>query len=254
MKDALPAQMDIAVELQVHEETQQCRDALTEHGCVGGACDAEPGETEKAEDHDRVENDVDDRAGGLADHAQLRAPGRLQKSLKGHLEEKAERETGHDRQVSVAVRDDLCGGFACAAAQLNGYGPVGAEKSEEQKCYETAEREKNAHVGGGVGFVEPLFSQRAGEKGVHTDAGTGADRNHQILQRESIGDGRERILSEPCHEDTVNDVVKGLHEHGDHHGECHADDQSFDRHYAHLVFFGISVGCQDSFSFVVFYS
>ena len=118
-KDALPAQVNVTVELQIHEKTQNGGDTLAEDCCVGGACYAEPGESEEAEDHDRVEDDVDDGAGRLADHTQLCASCGLQHSLEGHLEEETEGETGHDGEIGVAVCDDLRCGCVRAASQLN---------------------------------------------------------------------------------------------------------------------------------------
>ena len=109
-KDPAPAQVDVGVELQVHDKAEDGGYALAQDRCVSGARDAESRTSEETEDHDRVEDNVDDSAGGLADHAQLSAAGGLQESLKGHLEEETDGEAGHGREVSVAVFDDLSRG------------------------------------------------------------------------------------------------------------------------------------------------
>ena len=121
---------------------------------------------------------------------------------------------------------------------------MGQEQREEEERDVTAEGQKDPHIRGGVGFVEPLLTEGTGEQRVHTDAGTGTDGDHQVLQRKCVGDGGKRFLSKPCDEDAVHDIVECLHQHGDHHGESHTDDQLLDGHDAHFVFFGSCVGSQ----------
>ena len=209
--------------------------------CAGNA---ELGEAEEAEDHDRVKDDVDDRASGLADHAQLGAAGGLQESLEVHLEEETKRHACDDGEVCVAVFDDFggCGGIR-AGFELHGERPVGAKDREQQERDKAAEGQEDAHIGGCVGPVEALLAEGTGEQRVHTDTGTGTNCDHEVLQGESIGDRGERVLTKSCYENTVYDIVEGLHQHGNHHGKRHTDDELFDGHDAHFVFSG-SVGCQ----------
>ena len=82
--------MNVGVELEIHDKAQDGGYALAQNGGIRCAGDAQLGEAEEAEDHDRVEDDVDDRTGGLADHAQLCAARGLQESLEVHLEEEAQ--------------------------------------------------------------------------------------------------------------------------------------------------------------------
>ena len=189
MKDPLPAQVNVFVEFQVHEKTEQGGYTLTQNSCVGGTRYSQPGEAEETEDHDRVEDDVNDGTGRLADHAELCASGGLQQSLKGHLEEEAERETCHEREIRVPVRNNFSRlSSIAAAAQLYGNRPVRQKQREEKERDITAECQENSHVRGGVGSVEALLAERPGEQRVHTYAGTGADGDHQVLQRECISD------------------------------------------------------------------
>ena len=144
----------------------------------------------------------------------------------------------------MAVLNDLGSGSGVSAGlELHSERPVGAEDREQQERDEAAEGQEDAHIGGRVGLVKALLAERAGEQCVHTDAGTGTDRDHQVLQGKCVSDCGERVLTESCDEDTVHYIVKSLNQHGDHHGKCHADEQLFDGHDAHFVFFG-SVGCQ----------
>ena len=59
----------------------------------------------------------------------------------------------------MAVLYDIGGRSAGAAAELYGNCPVGAEYREEQERYIAAESEEDAHVGGGIGFVEALLAE-----------------------------------------------------------------------------------------------
>ena len=118
------------------------------------------GEAEEAEDHDRVKDDVNDRTGGLADHAQLGAARGLQESLEVHLEEEAQRHACDDGEVCVAVFDDFggCGGIR-AGLELHGERPVGAKNREQQESDKAAEGQEDAHIGGCVGPVEALLAE-----------------------------------------------------------------------------------------------
>ena len=110
MKDPFPAQMYVGVEFQIHEQAEQGCDALSQNSGVSGARDAEPWKSEETEDHDRVEDDIDDRPCSLTDHAQLCAAGGLKEPLKGQLEEETERESGHGREIGVPILNNLCSG------------------------------------------------------------------------------------------------------------------------------------------------
>ena len=149
----------------------------------------------------------------------------------------------------MAVLDDLGSGSGVRAGlELHGERPVGAEDREQQERDKAAESQEDAHVGGRIGPVKALLAEGTGEQRVHTDAGTGTDRDHQVLQRKCVGDCGERVLAEPRDENAVHNIVEGLHQHGNHHGKRHTDDELLDGHDAHFVFFG-SVGCQVEFSF-----
>ena len=222
---------------------------MAEYGRVRCTGNAELREAEEAEDQDRVEDNIEDRTGGLADHTKLCASRGLQKSLEVHLEEQAQRKAGYDGEICVAVLNDLssCCGVS-AGLELHSERPVRAEDREQQERDEAAECQEDAHIGGRVGLVEALLAEGTGEQRVHTDAGTGADRDHQVLQRKCVCDCGERVLTESCDENAVHYIVKGLYQHRDHHGKRHTDDQLFNGHDAHFVFFG-SVGCHVHFSF-----
>ena len=160
LQDALPAQVNVGVELEVHDQTQDGSNALAQNCGIRCAGNAELGEAEEAEDHDRVKDDVNDRTGGLADHAQLGAARGLQESLEVHLEEEAQRHACDDGEVCVAVFDDFggCGGIR-AGLELHGERPVGAKNREQQESDKAAEGQEDAHIGGCVGPVEALLAE-----------------------------------------------------------------------------------------------
>ena len=102
MQYAGQRQVELLVEAQVQEQTEAGRDALAEDRCIGGARDAELRASEKSEDHDRIEDDVQDGAGQLGTHGQYRLASRLQLAFEGQLEEKPDREHADNAEIGVS--------------------------------------------------------------------------------------------------------------------------------------------------------
>ena len=69
----------------IEDDRHDRAQALADHRRPGRAGNAHLREAEQAEDQDRIEDNVRDRAGQLRDHGIDRAAGRLQETLEGDL-------------------------------------------------------------------------------------------------------------------------------------------------------------------------
>ena len=231
MEHPAEREMNLFIEPEVQEQAEAGRNALTENGGIGCSGNAELRKAAQAEDHNRIEDNVDDGPGQLGDHRQDSQTGGLQKPLEGHLEEQTDGERAHNAEVCVSGRDNLRdGGLA-----LNER--TGHKKSDAQEGNEIQDGQKQTVAGGRIGVLEVLLAKGLGEKRIDADAGSGAERDHKVLQREREGDRGERVLTDLRDEDGVHDVVECLHQHGDHHRNGHVHNELSDRHHAHLVFF-----------------
>ena len=99
--------MKLLVKAQVQKQTEAGRNALTENRCIGSARDAELRTSEKTENHNRIEDDVQDGTGQLGTHRQHGLAGRLQLAFEGQLEEKPDREHADNAEIGVTCLYDF---------------------------------------------------------------------------------------------------------------------------------------------------
>ena len=69
------------------------------------------------------------------------------------------------------------------------------------------------------------------------NAGAGGKGDHEVLNGEDQRNGGESILTDAGDEDAIDDIIKGLDEHGDDERQGHIKNELFDRHCPHFVFF-----------------
>ena len=230
MEHPAEREMNLFIEPEVQEQAEAGGNALTKDRCISCTGDAELREAAQAEDQDRVEDDIDDGAGQLRGHGQHGQSGGLKETLEGHLEEQTDGERTNNAEVSVSCRDDLRNGGLALNER------TGHKKSDAQEGNEIQDGQEQTIVGGSIGVIKVLLAKGLGEKCVDTDAGSGAERDHEVLQRERKGNRGERVLTDLRNEDGVHNVVECLHQHGDHHRNGHVHNQLLDGHHAHLVF------------------
>ena len=96
-------------------------------------------------------------------------------------------------------------------------------------------------LGGAVGPGGVLFAQALGQQGVDAHAGAHRQGNHNVLNWKGQGHRVEGVLAELRDEYAVHHVVECLHQHGQHHGHRHGNQQPVDGHDAHLVLLGYAV-------------
>ena len=90
MQDAVFRIMDLLVEFQIQGQADARSHDLADDSRVSRAGYAEGGTAQQTEDHNRIEDDIDDGAGRLRDHGIDRQSGGLQETLEHHLEEQTE--------------------------------------------------------------------------------------------------------------------------------------------------------------------
>ena len=224
-------QPDVVPRAEHEQEAEDHRGKLTGDGRVRGARHAEPREAEQAEDQDRVEHDVDQRAGDLHEHDEHGLALRLHDALRAHLQKDAEREHAADGQVVHAhIADERR--FRHERIEKR----PDAEQTEQQEHHRRDEQQKQAVARGGVGVLKAALAQPARDQRVHADARSHGNGDHEHLNRERERYGRERVLAQPGDKDAVDDVVERLREHGDHDRQRHAEQQPALGHIAHFVF------------------
>ena len=94
--------------------------------------------------------------------------------------------------------------------------------------------------GSGIGFVEFLFSQPAGDQGIDTYSCTDTDGDDEHLNRKDQRDGGESSVADLCDEDTVYNIIHRLQCHGTDGRYGHGKQKLRDRHDAHFVFLQLS--------------
>ena len=73
-----------------------------------------------------------------------------------------------------------------------------------------------------VAFAAP---EKDGNDSIGTDAETNCDRMQKILDRVDKGNSHHCIFAHACNENTVNNIIEGIDEHGKHHRDTHTQQQ-----------------------------
>ena len=174
--------------------------------------------------------DADQRHQAVADHRQQRAAGALQQALKEDLHENAHRAEHHDGRVIHAALDDF------RDVRLHFKVRANDRRAAEHEDKAADEQQHDAVGRRAVHALFVLRAQRAGEHRVQADAQTRRNRDHQVLDRESERNRRQRVFIDLRNKHRVHNVIERLHQHRDHDGQRHADQQLANGHDAHFIF------------------
>ena len=164
-------------------------------------------EAKEPEDHDRVQNQVDDGSSGLGAHGEQRLARGLKQAFKGNLPENTKGNHRADRQILGAVIHD----FANVCLSLKE--KTGKEKSEDNENQRAENSQKDPIVGGPVGLLKIFLAQAFGQQGIDPHACASGDGDHQVLYRESQRYGRQRVLADHGYKHAVHNVVERLNQH-----------------------------------------
>ena len=155
----------------------------------GGAGNLQTGKAKETEDHDRVQDDIDDGAGPLGDHIVKGSSRGLQKTLEGDLQEDPYGKQSDDGHILNAVLQDHR--IVC----LKGEKEAGAHKSQQREddaAYDGQEHPVPCRI---VGAFKIPFPQVPGEQGIDTYAGSGSHGDHERLDRECQRDRGQGVLA-----------------------------------------------------------
>ena len=146
--------VQLLVHMQVQEKSEDCGDALTEYSRIGGTGYAEAWKAEETENHNRVEDDIQDSTGELRAHGKHGLTSRLQLALEGQLEEKSDREHADDAEVGVTRLDD----FRNARLTLDKrFRHKDADEQEDDKVYDA---QKESVICGIICTLKILLAER----------------------------------------------------------------------------------------------
>ena len=214
----------------IEDQGQDSSHDLTHDSGGGSAGHTHLGEGTDAEDEHRVHDDVDDGSHTLGDHGVEGAPRGLKQPLEHDLQEQAARQARADAQIGDTLADDV----RVIALRLEE--GLCKNHAHDGKDHRAEDRQQNAVLRCVVGRLKILGAQTAGEQGVDAYAGTNSDGDYQVLVGECHTYGSQSVLTDLGHKVAVHHIVQCLHQHGDHHGQGHGEDQPLDGHDSHFVF------------------
>ena len=210
-------------------QTNQHTDNLTDDGCERCTANAHLRERSDAEDEQRVQNDVDDCTGQTLTHRNNHITGRLLNLLAHDGDH--DKDTQSDRDVRIADRLLKDGCILGKTSQER----TAAQKSQKYKHDTAYNGQYHAVFCRIVGLFLILCTQTARDQRVDTD--TGADRNcdDQLLKRKDQRNGGQCTGRVSRDENTVDDIVERIDEHGNHSRQGHAEDERSHAHGAHFL-------------------
>ena len=211
----------------VDDEVDEEGDDLSDAGRPGGTGDAHGRDRTEAEDHDRVEDDVDETADQHADHRNLHAADGLEHLLIGDGGGIRHTEKEDDTCILGAQADDVS---IIRKPSHEGRHPEDAEHADEEAVEDVAEEAEGRR---GVRLLLEAGTERVRDHGVHADAEAHRHRDEQILRRVDEGQRGHRLLADARDVVAVDDVVERVHEHGNRHRNRHGNHERHDRTLLH---------------------
>ena len=201
---------------------------------VASAAPTDPHLRERAdaEDHQRVEDDVDDRTGQALQHRDDHVAGRLLHLFTHHRDHDEHAQADRDVRILHRLRRNV---FASAPNAFTNT-PDRPKPSTRNTIPPTTDSAMPCSAAESA--CSWRFSpRRRADQRVDAHARTHADRNDQRLQREHQRHRGQRALRILRHEDTVHNVVQRIDQHGQHRGQRHGENQRSHARGAHFVFF-----------------
>ena len=236
--DVFEMEMKFGVVFFIEIDGKACGHGLTENGSDGGTQYFQAGNGAKAENKNGVQNDVDDGTQPLGDHGVEGFPRGLEQTLHGVLNQhcKGKNENRGEILHTVGINFGVCPGG------LAGEKGFYRKKTEEKEDHRSAKSKENPVTGGTVGFGKVLFPQGAGKNGIDPHTGPTAKSDDQHLHGKGQRYGGKGIFGDQPYENTVDDVIKGKHRHGDHHRQGNFHQYFGNGQIAHDIF-RRTIGC-----------
>ena len=223
---------DLGIALEVKDPHQRCADPLSGHrgnSCAGNAHSRNPKGRHTENEH-RIQQNIGNGAGSLADHGVHRPAGGLEQPLTQDLDKYAHRQQAADLRVDDA---------AFHRFRHLGLDPVVGlhpHRTEDHEAHRNDQHQRQSVSSGKIGLFLVLLSQGFAQQGIDAHADAHGETDLQILHRESQGQSGNGTFGDLGNIDAVHHVVKCLDDHGYDHGQRHVDKQFANRHHAHLIF------------------
>ena len=177
--------------------------------------DPHGGASEKTEDHDRVQDQVGQGSGHQNGHGKACSARCLEKTLEDHTDQISQTKSHADPQVRGALGGDP------GVVRKNLCQPSRKGKARCRKEKSPGGGKGKACLGDPGGFLILFHAKGPGQDGIYAHRRSHTGRDHQHLDRAGQGSSRQGILPQPCHKNRVHNVIKGLDQKGDHHGQGH---------------------------------
>lgn len=184
-----------------HEKADESGDDLTGHGGDGGAGHSEGRKAQKAEDHDRIQNDIDDAADSHQDERRCHVPGGLQNFFCSDMEQLAKRKDHDGISIGIAHGPD---GSILRIHAHKGADEKAGQKSQDHIVDAGQDYADGRGVLRGGSAAAPHIP---GDVGVDADSCPNGQSQGKILYGVDDGDGGEGIVAQPGHKDAVYDIV-----------------------------------------------
>ena len=214
---SFPALLQIEMEPHpspgIHRKIDHQRHRLADVRGNGGTVDAHGRASEIAEDQDGIQNDIGDAPRHHAVHGHLHPAGGLKQLLIHQLNGHDDGGGEDDQRISSAVIEDLL----VVGIQTKERRNDGKADPGEKNAVEDAQQDPQRPRLGS--FLLLLCSQIEGHRRIDADAEADAHRADDILYGKHQGEGRHGILADLRHKIAVYDVVQGVDQHGQHHGQ-----------------------------------
>ena len=153
MENLPQGEVNVLIISEVQEQSDAGCHTLTKNRGISGSCNPELRKSAETEDQDRIEDDIEDGTGHLADHGQDGHARGLQKTLKGQLEEKTDGEGADNPQIGVAGGNDFRNRGLALDKQ------PGDKKADEDEGDGVQKRQKQTVSGSSIGAIEILLTK-----------------------------------------------------------------------------------------------
>ena len=200
---------------EVDDQIEDDGDHLADAGSQRRTGNAHSGERADAENQQRVQNDVADRAAHQADHGNVHPAHSLKDLLERHGGHDDDGEHEGNAGVGHAHGDDgLVAGEGAQEPRHDGGADDGNHDAVDQR--------KHHAVGGGhVGLFFVACAEMQRDQRGSADAEADGNRVDEVLHRVDEGQRRHGLLTDAGDKEAVHDVVQCIDQHRDDHGQGH---------------------------------
>ena len=193
------------------QENAQCgSNKLADDGSIGGAFNPHGGQPAQAEDHNGIEDNIDDSTYALDVHGDKGLAGSLQHTLGSNFHKDADGTDADNGEVFCTIL-----GYEGGNPFLHGEVEMGAKGPEQCKYDCGADGKQQAHIGYFFRPFAVLLPQSTGKQGIHTNTGAGGKGNHEVLNGEGQRYGSEGIFADAGNKNAIYNIIESLNKHGD---------------------------------------